>query len=46
VVRIAAWSAYKRDAKWRLKVMMPIADEDGWSERKSYVYRTAMAQFI
>lgn len=37
----AAWSAYKRDAKRPLKVMTPIADEDGWSDRRSYVYRTS-----
>src|SRR5262245_20472068 len=31
----AAWAAYKPDAKWPLKVTTPIADKDGWTDRKS-----------
>ena len=37
----AAWAEYKRDAKWPLKVTSPIADKDGWTDRKSYVYQTS-----
>src|SRR5688572_2770992 len=31
----AAWAAYKPDASWPLKVTTPIADEDGWTDRRS-----------
>lgn len=37
----AAWAAYKPDAKWSLKVTTPIADKDGWTDRKSYSYQTS-----
>ena len=37
----AAWAAYKPDAKWPLKVTTPIADKDGWTQRKSYSYQTS-----
>ena len=37
----AAWAAYKPDASWPLKVTTPIADEDGWTDRKDYVYQTS-----
>jgi CubicO group peptidase (beta-lactamase class C family) len=37
----AAWAAYKPDAKWPLKVTTPIADKDGWTDRKSYSYQTS-----
>jgi CubicO group peptidase (beta-lactamase class C family) len=37
----AAWAAYKPDAKWPLKVTTPIADKDGWTERRSYSYQTS-----
>jgi CubicO group peptidase (beta-lactamase class C family) len=37
----AAWSEYKPDAKWPLKVTTPIADRDGWTERKGYEYQTS-----
>ena len=37
----AAWAAYKPDAKWPLKVTTPIADRDGWTDRKSYSYQTS-----
>ena len=37
----AAWAAYKPDAKWPLKVTTPVADRDGWTDRKSYAYQTS-----
>jgi CubicO group peptidase (beta-lactamase class C family) len=37
----AAWAAYKPDAKWPLKVVTPVADKDGWTDRKSYSYQTS-----
>jgi CubicO group peptidase (beta-lactamase class C family) len=37
----AAWAMYKPDAKWPLKVTSPIADRDGWTDRKSYSYLTS-----
>jgi CubicO group peptidase (beta-lactamase class C family) len=37
----AAWASYKPDAKWPLKVTTPIADKDGWTDRKSYSYQTS-----
>jgi CubicO group peptidase (beta-lactamase class C family) len=37
----AAWAAYKRDANWPLKVTTPVADKDGWTDRKSYSYQTS-----
>jgi CubicO group peptidase (beta-lactamase class C family) len=37
----AAWAEYKADAKWPLKVTTPIADRDGWTERKGYEYQTS-----
>jgi CubicO group peptidase (beta-lactamase class C family) len=37
----AAWAAYKPDAKWPLKVTTPVADKDGWTQRRSYSYQTS-----
>ncbi len=37
----AAWAAYKSDANRPLKVTSPIADKDGWTDRKSYSYQTS-----
>jgi CubicO group peptidase (beta-lactamase class C family) len=37
----AAWAAYRPDAKWPLKVITPVADRDGWTDRKSYSYQTS-----
>ena len=37
----AAWDAYKADARWPLKVTNPIADRDGWTQRKGYDYQTS-----
>ena len=37
----AAWAAYQPDTKRELKVTTPIADKDGWTDRKSYSYRTS-----
>jgi CubicO group peptidase (beta-lactamase class C family) len=36
-----AWKTYKPDAKWALKVTSPIADKDGWTDRKGYQYETS-----
>ena len=40
----AAWKAYQPDAKRELKVTTPIANKDGWTDRKSYQYRTSPNQ--
>ena len=37
----AAWAAYRPDAKWPLKVATALADQDGWRNRRSYVYETS-----
>ena len=37
----AAWAEYKPDASWPLKVTVPVADRDGWTERKGYEYQTS-----
>ncbi|HZM14433.1 MAG TPA: serine hydrolase domain-containing protein [Candidatus Krumholzibacteria bacterium] len=37
----AAWGAYKPGAQWPLKVTTPIADKDGWTDRKAYSYQTS-----
>ena len=37
----AAWTAYKPDAKWPLKAVTPIADRDGWTNRRGYLYQTS-----
>jgi CubicO group peptidase (beta-lactamase class C family) len=37
----AAWAVYKPDAKWPLKVTTPVADKDGWTDRKGYSYQTS-----
>lgn len=39
----AAWAAYKpgTGATWPLKVTTPIADRDGWTDRRSYSYQTS-----
>src|SRR5688572_13643925 len=37
----AAWGAYKPEAKWPLKVVTPVADKDGWTDRKWYSYQTS-----
>jgi CubicO group peptidase (beta-lactamase class C family) len=37
----AAWAAYRPDAKWPLKVTTPVADKDGWTDRKAYSYQTS-----
>jgi len=36
-----AWKSYKPQASWPLKSVTPIADREGWSERKSYSYQTS-----
>src|SRR5215472_10348979 len=36
-----AWQAYKPDAKWPVKVSTDQANEDGWSQRRSYEYLTS-----
>jgi CubicO group peptidase (beta-lactamase class C family) len=37
----AGWAAYKPDAKWPLKVVVPRADKDGWTDVRSYDYQTS-----
>src|SRR5262249_22198858 len=37
----AAWAAYRPDAKWPLKVVTPLADQDGWQNRRAYSYETS-----
>ena len=37
----AAWKAYQPGFKRELKVNVPIADKDGWTNRKGYQYRTS-----
>ena len=37
----AAWSDYKPAAPWPLKVTTPVADKDGWTDRKGYSYQTS-----
>ncbi len=37
----AAWAAYRPDAKWALKVKTPLADSDGWTDRRAYTYETS-----
>ena len=37
----AAWAAYRAEAKWPLKVATPVADEDGWTNQRSYSYETS-----
>jgi hypothetical protein len=37
----AAWTTYKPDAKWPLKAVTPIADRDGWTNRRGYLYQTS-----
>lgn len=37
----AAWATYKPDAKWPLKAVTPIADRDGWTNRRGYLYQTS-----
>jgi CubicO group peptidase (beta-lactamase class C family) len=36
-----AWKAYKPDARWPLKSVTPVADREGWTERKTYTYQTS-----
>lgn len=37
----AAWAVFKGDVGRPLKVTTPIADGDGWTDRKDYVYQTS-----
>jgi len=37
----AAWEIYKPDARWPLKAITPIADRDGWTDRKGYSYQSS-----
>jgi hypothetical protein len=36
-----AWKAYKPDARWPLKSVTPVADQEGWTDRKTYTYQTS-----
>ena len=38
---VAAWAAYRPDAKWPLKVTNNFPDKDGWSSIRDYVYQTS-----
>ena len=37
----AAWTAYRPDAKWPLKVTNDFPDRDGWSNIRDYSYQTS-----
>lgn len=37
----AAWATFKPSANWPLKVITPVADRDGWTNRRSYSYQTS-----
>jgi CubicO group peptidase (beta-lactamase class C family) len=37
----AAWRSYKPQASWPLKSVTPVADREGWTERKTYSYQTS-----
>ncbi len=37
----AAWSVYKPDANWPLKVVNPSPDKDGWTDSREYIYQTS-----
>ena len=37
----AAWAAYPSATRWPLMVTTPVADRDGWTDRKSFGYRTS-----
>src|SRR5437016_12394857 len=37
----AARTAYRPDATWPLKVATPLADQDGWKDRRRYIYETS-----
>lgn len=36
-----AWTAYRPDAKWPIKVSNDLPDRDGWSKRRVYEYLTS-----
>jgi CubicO group peptidase (beta-lactamase class C family) len=36
-----AWKSYKPDARWPLKSVTPVADREGWTDRKTYSYQTS-----
>jgi CubicO group peptidase (beta-lactamase class C family) len=36
-----AWAAYMPDHTWPLKVVTPVPDKEGWSDRRSYTYQTS-----
>jgi CubicO group peptidase (beta-lactamase class C family) len=38
---VAAWKAYKPEAKWPVKVSNDLPDRDGWSKRRVYEYLTS-----
>jgi len=37
----AAWTVYKPDAKWPLKLATDHPDKDGWSRQRNYDYQTS-----
>jgi CubicO group peptidase (beta-lactamase class C family) len=37
----AAWEIYKPGRAWPLKSVTPVADRDGWTDRRNYNYQTS-----
>jgi CubicO group peptidase (beta-lactamase class C family) len=37
----AAWRSYKPEVQWPLKSVTPVADKEGWTDRKTYTYQTS-----
>ncbi len=40
----AAWAVYNPAPKWPLKVKVDAPDEDGWTDRRDYVYQTSPSE--
>ena len=36
-----AWRSYKPNASWPLKSVTPVAEREGWTDRKTYTYQTS-----
>jgi len=36
-----AWAAYMPNHSWPLRVVTPVPDKDGWSDRRDYSYQTS-----
>jgi CubicO group peptidase (beta-lactamase class C family) len=37
----SAWKSYRPDARWPLQSVTPVAEREGWTDRKTYSYRTS-----